>query len=126
MIELGWEGNVLFPGICQGRFSRFYTEETSNARIIYTGRFDRTEKKASMDYDEDRATLLNQTTGLQPHFFSNFCLRWTLDCQPFLGGSLLLGPLENFRGILWVKRDGLQEGMLPWGGPTLCPISMAA
>lgn len=59
-------------------------------------------------------------------FFSNFCLHWTLHCQPFLGGSLLLGPLENFRGILWVKRDGLQEGVIPQGGPTLVPISMAA
>lgn len=82
-----------------------------------------------MDYDKDRPTLLNQTIGLQPHvffFFSNFCLHWTLHCQPFLGGSLLLGPLENFRGILWVKRDGLQEGVISQGGPTLVPISMAA
>lgn len=128
IIELGWKGNVLFPGICQGRFSWFCTEETSNPKIIYTGRFDRNWKKASMDYDRDRPTLLNQTTGLQPcvFFFSNFCLHWTLDCQPFLGGSLLLGPLENFQGILWVKRDGLQEGVIPQGGPTLVPISTAA
>lgn len=107
--------------------SRGFTQKKHQTLGLYTlDVLTELKKKASMDYDEDRATLLNQTTGLQPHFFSNFCLRWTLDCQPFLGGSLLLGPLENFRGILWVKRDGLQEGMLPWGGPTLCPISMAA
>ena len=79
IIEFGWEGNVLFPGICQGRFSWFCTEETSNPKIIYTGRFDRTEKKASMDYDKDRPTLLNQTIGLQPHVVFFFQFLFALD-----------------------------------------------
>lgn len=44
VIELGWKGNLFFPGICQGSFWWYCWGAASKPEIIYTGRFDRIEK----------------------------------------------------------------------------------
>lgn len=73
--RVGLKGKFFFPGICQASFSWSCTEGTSNPKIVYTGHFDRIEKKAAIDCDKDIPTLLNHTVECQPGvFFQNFVL----------------------------------------------------
>lgn len=69
-------------------FIRPYQSLTSKPKIVYTGHFDRIEKKAAIDCDKDIPTLLNHTVECQPGvFFQNFVLaglcwqeQWTVSC----------------------------------------------
>lgn len=80
----------------------YCTEGTSNPKIIDTGRFDRMEKKASIDYDEDIPTLLNQShadlTFFQIFVFTGFCLR-----ERGCGNTLVEGACSggHFQSLLW-------------------------
>lgn len=77
IIECGWKGSALFPGICQGSFL-YCTEGTSNPKIIYTGHFDRIEEKRLLTMTRVDQPFSVKQLGFSLMLFSNFCFHWTL------------------------------------------------
>lgn len=101
--RVGLKGKFFFPGICQASFSWSCTEGTSNPKIVYTGHFDRIEKKLLLTVTRIYQPFSITQSSVSQTFFSDFCFHWallaeTVDHEPFLGRSLLLRPLQNFQG----------------------------
>ena len=65
VIESARKGDVLFPGICQGTFSRSCTEGASSPELKYPGHFDRSGKKLPSSM-----TRLDQPFSVKPLGFS--------------------------------------------------------